>query len=125
MVQALLGDESVGQAGTAAACQQPRSQQAGPVPVAVGDLENRQLQEQVFPGHRHLRIAQQLGQDDGRKSGLGMLERDRDRLDIGARGTRQVGDERAGVDRDQERSSRSARTSTENLTRPRSARSFS
>ena len=55
---------------------------------------------------------------------VGVLEGNRDRFDVGARSTGQVGDERAGIDRDQERSSRSARRSTENLTRPRSARSF-
>jgi hypothetical protein len=33
-----------------------------------------------------------------------MLEGDRDRFDVGARGAGQIGDERAGIDGDQERS---------------------
>jgi hypothetical protein len=53
-----------------------------------------------------------------------MLEGDRDRFDVGVGGAARMGDERAGIDRDQERSLRSVRRSTENLTRPRSARSF-
>jgi hypothetical protein len=47
-----------------------------------------------------------------------MLEGDRDRFDVGVGGAARMGDERAGIDRDQERSLRSVRRSTENLTRP-------
>jgi hypothetical protein len=93
MVEARLGDESVRQAGATAARQQPRSQQAGPVPVTLGDLEHWKLQEQVLHRHRDFWIAQQLGQHHRGEGGLCVLEGNRDRFDVGTRSTGQVGDE--------------------------------
>ena len=54
-----------------------------------------------------------------------MVQRKPGRVDVGARRTGQVGNERAGVDGDQRRSSRSFLRSSENETLPRSARNFS
>ena len=62
---------------------------------------------------------------DPRQGRLCVLERDGHSLHVRTRGAREVGHEGTRVDRDQARSSRRAWRSTENLTRPRRARSLS
>src|SRR2546427_13044982 len=125
MIQARLSDQRVSEPGPASARKKASSEQPRALPEAVGHLQHRQLDEQALHPLANLRIAEQLGEDYRWQGRLGVLEREAHSVDVRARGAGGGGDKGTRVDRDQARSSRSARRSTENLTRPRSARSFS
>ena len=125
VIEAGLGDQRVGQTGAPSVRQQPRAQETGALPVPVQDFEKGEPKHNIPDITRQAGIAEQFGEDDRRQDGLPMLQRKPGRVDVGARRTRQVGNERTGVDGDQRRSSRSFLRSSENETLPRSARNFS
>src|SRR5439155_13677031 len=125
MIQARLSYQRVSEPGPTSAREKAGSEQPRALPEAVGHLEHRQLHEQAFHGLADLRIAEQLREDYRWQGRVSVLECQAHGVDVRARGAREVGDKGTRVDRDQARSSRSPRMSTENLTRPRRARSFS
>ena len=125
VIEAGLRDQRVGQTGAPSVRQQPRAQETGALPVPIYDFENEKPQHDIPDITRQSGIAEQFGEDDRRQDGLPMLQRKPGRVDVGARRSGQVGDERAGVGGDQRRSSRSFLRSSENETLPRSARNFS
>src|SRR5437763_16592214 len=102
-----------------------RTESSGTFPVAVLNREQGELAEHGGDGGGKLRVAQQLGKDDGRKAGLSISQRPLDDVDVRSRLARQEGDHGARIERDHRRSFRSCFQSTENDTRPRRRRSSS
>jgi len=122
VIETALGDQRVRQPRSAPPPDQLRPQAARPLPVAVRDGKQRQAPKQDLDAPRELGIAEELGQNDGRQTGLTVGEQALDDGDVGALCSGEVRDPGARIDRDQRRSFRSSLQSTENATRPRSLR---
>lgn len=105
--------------------QEARAEQASSFPIPFRHIEHGQLDEESLDRLWPDWIAEQFREDDGRLDGLPVLDCHRGGFDILARVPRQVGHERTRIDRDHRRASRTALTSRENTTFPRTARNRS
>jgi hypothetical protein len=122
MIETGLRDEGISQGCSMSSAKQSRPQRARPLPVALGDFEQGDLEEEATHRGGQPRIAEQFRQYDGWKHALMLLEGESHNLYVGAAVPAEIRDEGATIERDQRRSWRSALRSTENATLPRSER---
>jgi hypothetical protein len=104
---------------------QTRTEQTGPLPEPFEKIAERKLTQKRGHGRWQSWIAQQLGEQDRWDTDLPLRESFFDRGNIRAGAPRKIGNPRARIDGDHERSWRSCSRSIENATRPRRRRSSS
>ena len=120
-----LGDERVGETGAQLVPEELGAKMPGALPEAVGDRQKRQLAKLIADFVLELGIGEELAEHHGRERRQALREAFLDEIDVAPLAPGQVRDERAGVDGDQERSSRSSSSLTEIFTFPRRRRSRS
>jgi hypothetical protein len=123
-IDAALGDERVSEPCLSISRDSLCSQNPGACPISGFRLEHRQLLNEIGNSFRELWITEKFGEDHRRNTGSSLFKDRVDSDDVGAAIAAEVGCPGTGVDRDQDRSSRSLRKSMERGTRPRSLRRF-